>query len=178
VRFTTTPLPGVLIVDVEPRGDERGFLARTFCEREFREHGAEMVVAQSNTVHNPAAGTLRGLHWQEAPHGEAKLVRCTAGAMWDVAVDLRPRSPTHRRWFGTELTAENRRMLFVPVGCAQGYQTLADDTEVLYLMGHPYVPEAARGARWDDPALGIAWPPAEARTISERDEAWPLLDGG
>jgi dTDP-4-dehydrorhamnose 3,5-epimerase len=178
LKLLPTPLPGAFVVQAEPLRDERGFFARTFDAETFAAAGLDARVVQCSTSVTSRAGTLRGMHYQAEPHGEAKLVRCTAGAMWDVAVDLRPRSPTHRRWFGTELTAENRRMLFVPVGCAQGYQTLADDTEVLYLMGHPYVPEAARGARWDDPALGIAWPPAEARTISERDEAWPLLDGG
>ncbi len=171
--FTRTRLLDAAIIDVEPRGDERGFLARVFCEREFAEHGLPTRFVQGSTIHSPQRHTLRGLHFQEAPHAESKLVRCTRGAVWVVMVDLRPDSPSYLDWQGVELTAENRRSLLVPEGFAQGYQTLVDDCEVIYQMTHEYVPEAASGVRWDDPAFGIEWPPADERLISERDQAWP-----
>ena len=128
---------------------------------------------QSSTIHSPRRHTLRGLHYQEAPHAEIKLVRCTRGSIFLVMVDLRPDSPTRNEWLGVELSARSERLAYVPEGFAQGYQTLEDDTEVLYQMSHHYVPEAARGVRWDDPAFGIEWPPAEQRIISERDRSWP-----
>jgi dTDP-4-dehydrorhamnose 3,5-epimerase len=171
--FTPAKLQDAAIIDIEPRGDERGFLARVFCEREFAEHGLATRFVQGSTIHSPLKDTLRGLHFQEAPHAENKLVRCTRGGVFVVMVDLRPDSPTYLGWQGVELTTENRRMLFVPEGFAQGYQTLVDDCEVVYQMTHEYVPEAASGVRWDDPAFGIEWPAAESRTISERDLAWP-----
>lgn len=170
---TPGELADAAIIDIEPRGDERGFLARVFCEREFAEHELPTRFVQASTIHSPLRNTLRGLHFQTAPHAEDKLVRCTRGAVWVVMVDLRPQSPSHLGWQGVELTAENRRSLLVPAGFAQGYQTLVDDCEVLYQMTHEYVPAAAGGVRWDDPAFGIAWPPAEERLISERDLAWP-----
>jgi dTDP-4-dehydrorhamnose 3,5-epimerase len=175
--FTPTHLEGAFLVDVERHADERGFLARTFCEGEFAEHGAPMRIVQSSTIHSPRRNTLRGLHYQEAPHREIKLVRCTRGSVFLVMVDLRPGSATRNSWLGVELTAQEERMAYVPEGFAQGYQTLGDDVEVLYQMSHHYVPEAARGVRWDDPTLGIQWPPAQERIISERDRAWPDLDG-
>jgi dTDP-4-dehydrorhamnose 3,5-epimerase len=171
--FTPTQLAGAAVIDIEPRGDERGFLARVFCEREFAEHDLATRFVQGSAIFSPLRDTLRGLHLQQAPHAENKLVRCTRGAVFVVMVDLRPGSPTYLEWVGVELTADNRRMLYVPEGFAQGYQTLVDDCEVTYQMTHEYVPEAARGVRWDDPAFGIEWPPAEQRTISERDLAWP-----
>jgi dTDP-4-dehydrorhamnose 3,5-epimerase len=171
--FTPTPLEDAYLIDVERHADERGFLARTFCEREFAEAGLPMRIVQSSTIHSPLRHTLRGLHYQEDPHAEVKLVRCTRGSIFLVMVDLRPDSPTRNEWLGVELTAGNERLAYVPEGFAQGYQTLADDTEVLYHMSHEYVPEAARGVRWNDPAFGIHWPPAEERLISERDRAWP-----
>ena len=173
VIFNATPLGGAFLIDVERHQDERGFLARTFCEREFAEHGVPMRVVQSSTIHSPRRHTLRGLHYQLAPHAEAKLVRCTRGSMFLVMVDLRPDSPTRREWLGAELSAHSERLAYVPEGFAQGYQTLKDDTEVLYQMSHHYVPEAARGVRWDDSAFGIDWPSAEERIISDRDRAWP-----
>lgn len=173
--FAPTRLQGAFLIDVEPRADERGFLARTFCEQEFADHGAPMRVVQSSTIHTETSDTLRGLHYQEAPHEEIKLVRCTRGSIFLVMVDLRPGSSNSRGWLGVELSARNRRMAYVPEGFAQGYQTLEDDVEVLYQMSHEYVPEAARGVRWNDPALGIEWPPADERNISERDRAWPDL---
>jgi dTDP-4-dehydrorhamnose 3,5-epimerase len=171
--FTPIRLEGAYLIDVERHGDERGFLARTFCEREFADQGAPMRIVQSSTIHSPRRHTLRGLHFQEAPHREIKLVRCTRGSIFLVMVDIRPGSPTRGEWHGAELSARSERLAYIPEGFAQGYQTLEDDTEVLYHMSHHYVPEAARGVRWDDPALGIDWPPAIQRTISARDQSWP-----
>ncbi len=173
--FTSERLGGAFLIDVERHEDERGFLARTFCEREFAEQGLEMRIVQSSTIHSPRRHTLRGLHYQDAPHAEIKLVRCTRGSIFLVMVDLRPGSPTRNEWLGAQLSAQNGRLAYVPKGFAQGYQTLMDDTEVLYQMSHHYVPDAARGVRWDDPTLGIDWPPADERLISERDRAWPDL---
>jgi dTDP-4-dehydrorhamnose 3,5-epimerase len=175
--FNPAPLEDAYLIDVQRHTDERGFLARTFCEREFAEHGAPMRVVQSSTIHSPRRNTLRGLHYQEAPHSEIKLVRCTHGSMFLVMVDLRPDSSTQNGWLGVELTARNERLAYVPEGFAQGYQTLEDDTEVLYQMSHHYVPAAARGVRWDDPFFGIEWPAAAERIISERDRTWPDHDG-
>jgi dTDP-4-dehydrorhamnose 3,5-epimerase len=171
--FTPTRLEGAYLIDVERHIDERGFLARTFCEREFAEHGVPMRIVQSSTINSPRRNTLRGLHYQEAPHSEIKLVRCTRGSIFLVMVDLRLGSPSRHGWLGVELTAHNERLAYVPEGFAQGYQTLEDDTEVLYQMSHHYVPEVARGVRWDDAAFGIEWPAAKERIISERDRAWP-----
>jgi dTDP-4-dehydrorhamnose 3,5-epimerase len=171
--FTPTYLEGAYVIDVERHGDERGFLARTFCEDEFAEHGAPMRIVQSSTIHSPRRATLRGLHFQDAPHSEIKLVRCTRGSIFLVMVDLRDDSSTRDQWLGVELSSDNGRMAYVPEGFAQGYQTLEDDTEVHYQMSHRYVPDAARGVRWDDPAFGIEWPAADDRIISERDRAWP-----
>jgi dTDP-4-dehydrorhamnose 3,5-epimerase len=173
--FTPTPLEGAFLIDVERHADERGFLARTFCEREFAEQGIPMRIVQSSTIHSPRRHTLRGLHYQETPHAEIKLVRCTRGSIFLVMADLRPDSPTRNEWLGAELSARSGRLAYVPRRFAQGYQTLEDDSEVLYQMSHHYVPEAARGVRWDDPALGIDWPPADERLISERDREWPDL---
>jgi dTDP-4-dehydrorhamnose 3,5-epimerase len=161
-----TPLDGAWVVEMERRGDERGWFARTFDRAEL---GFEVV--QANASFNTAVGTLRGMHFQRAPHGEPKLVRVTRGAVFDVAVDLATGA-----WHGVELSAENGLGFFIPAGMAHGFQTLAPDTEVLYLMGHHYVPEAADGVRWDDPAFGIAWPepPRGGRIIAERDASWPL----
>ena len=171
--FTPSRLQDAVIIDVERRGDERGYLARTYCEHEFADHGLETRFVQASTIFSPQRGTLRGLHFQTAPHGEVKLVRCTRGAARVTIVDLRPESGTYLRWLGVELSPENGRLLYVPKGFAQGYQTLVDDTEVAYQMSHEYVPAAASGVRWDDPAFGIEWPPADERIISERDLAWP-----
>jgi dTDP-4-dehydrorhamnose 3,5-epimerase len=173
--FTPAGLEDAYLIDVERHEDERGFLARTFCEQEFTEHGLTMRIVQSSTIHSPRRHTLRGLHYQEAPHAEIKLVRCTRGSVFLVMVDLRPGSPSRMESLGVELSAQNERLAYVPEGFAQGYQTLEDDTEVQYQMSHQYVPDAARGVRWDDPALGIEWPRAEERIISERDRSWPDL---
>lgn len=176
--FSSTALKDAVVIDVERHGDERGYLARTFCEQEFADHGLVTRFTQSSTIFSPLRGTLRGLHFQRAPHGEVKLVRCTRGAARVTIVDLRPESPTHRQWLGVELSPENGRLVYVPVGFAQGYQTLVDDTEVAYQMSHEYVPAAATGVRWDDPAFGIEWPAARARIISERDRSWPDYETG
>ena len=172
--FRETGVAGVLVVEPERHEDERGFFARTFAAEEFEAHGLDSRVCQCSTSFNAQAGTLRGLHYQADPHGEAKLVRCTRGAIFDVAVDLRPGSPTRLRWFGVELSAAGGHALFVPEGCAHGFQTLVDASEVHYQISTPYVPDAARGVRWDDPAFGIEWPPAPAsgRTMSERDAGY------
>lgn len=174
--FVQTPLPGVWVIELEQLEDERGWFARTFDAEEFRARGLNPDVVQCNASFNHRAGTMRGMHYQAEPHGESKLVRCVRGAIFDVAVDLRDGSPTCRDWHGVELSAENRRAFYIPAGLAHGFQTLTDDCEVLYQMGNPYVPEAARGVRWDDPALGIEWPASDAaRTISEKDRSYPEL---
>jgi dTDP-4-dehydrorhamnose 3,5-epimerase len=173
VRFTPAPLDGAFVVDLEPIEDERGSFARSWSPEEFAAHGLSDRVAACNVSVNTAAGTLRGMHYQAAPHEEAKLVRCTAGAIYDVIVDLRPESPTHRGWFAAELTASNHTALYVPEGFAHGFQTLVPGSEVLYLMSTPYAAEAACGVRWDDPAFGIEWPRVAQRAISERDRTYP-----
>ena len=171
--FTETPLAGAFIVDLEEKADDRGFFARTFCAKEFEAHGLKPVVAQANLSYNHRRATLRGLHYQRPPAAETKLVRCTAGAIWDVIVDIRPDSPTYMQHFGLELTAANRRALYVPEMFAHGYITLTDGAEVIYSVGEFYTPGVEGGYRWDDPALGIAWPLAP-EVISEKDAAWPL----
>lgn len=176
MKFVPTPLAGVYLIELEPLEDERGFFARSFCQNEFKAHGLDPVVAQCNVSFNRKRGTLRGLHYQAAPHAEAKVVRCTRGAIWDVIVDLREDSRTTRQWHAAELTAENRRAFYIPAGFAHGFQTLVDDTEVLYQMSEFYHPELARGVRWDDRTLAIRWPIKEA-IISSRDRAFPRLDG-
>ncbi len=168
VIFREAALKGVFIIDVEPSEDERGFFARTWCRREFEANGLKVEWVQSNISGNRRKGTLRGMHYQVAPHEEIKLVRCTAGRLYDVMIDLRPDSPTYLKHVGVELSAKNRRMVYIPRGLAHGFQTMEDDTEVLYLMSEFYAPECARGVRWNDPAFGIEWPPAD-RTISQKD---------
>jgi dTDP-4-dehydrorhamnose 3,5-epimerase len=175
--FNPTTLDGAYVIDMERREDERGFLARTFCVDEFAERGLDMQIVQSSTIQTKRRNTLRGLHYQEAPHREIKLVRCTRGSIFLVMVDLRPGSATRHRWLGVELDARGERMAYVPEGFAQGYQTLEDDVEVSYSMSHRFVPDAARGIRWDDPAFGIEWPAADERVISDRDRSWPLVRG-
>ena len=175
--FRTTPLAGAFVVELDPRVDERGLFARSFCEREFAEHGLATRFPQGNVSWSSRSGTLRGLHWQAAPHAEAKLVRCTAGAVHDVIVDLRRGSPTCLRWFGVELSARNRRALYVPEGFAHGFLTLADESEVSYWMSQSHAPEAARGLRFDDPRLAIAWP-ARPGVISARDLGYPDFEAG
>jgi dTDP-4-dehydrorhamnose 3,5-epimerase len=175
VKLVATPLPGAYVVELEPLRDERGHFARTYDAAAFAEAGLDARVAQCNTSFNVAAGTLRGLHYQAEPHGEGKLVRCTRGSVWDVAVDLRPESETFCRWFGVELRADGVASYFIPAGFAHGFQTLEPDSEVYYQMTYHYVPEAARGVRWDDPAFAIEWPvpPEGGRMLSERDATYP-----
>ncbi len=173
MRFAEAGLAGAWVVEPEPLADARGFFARTFDAAEFARRGLRSAFPQCSVSYNAAAGTLRGLHYQAAPHGEAKLVRCTAGAIYDVIVDLRPGSPTRGRWAAVELTAANRRALYVPEGFAHGFQTLADGSEVFYQISAPFVAEAARGVRWDDAAFGVVWPAAERRVMSDRDRDHP-----
>jgi dTDP-4-dehydrorhamnose 3,5-epimerase len=175
MRFTETKVAGAFLIESEPIADERGLFARTWCQDEFRDHGLNPSLAQCSVSFSHRKGTLRGLHYQVAPHEEAKLVRCTRGAIWDVAVDLRPDSPTFRAWFGADLSADNRAALYIPEGCAHGQLTLADDTEVFYQMSAPFVPGAARGVRWDDPAFGIEWP-GTVEVINQRDRSYPDVE--
>jgi dTDP-4-dehydrorhamnose 3,5-epimerase len=177
MRFVPTELPGAFVIEVEPYGDERGFFARTFCAREFAEHGLAADFVQCNTSYNHRAGTIRGMHWQAQPNAEAKLVRCTAGAIFDVIVDLRPGSPARGRWLAVELSAATRQMLYVPEGFAHGFQTLRDGSEIAYQMSAAYEPAAARGFRFDDPRLRIPWP-LPASSVSKRDRELPFLDLG
>jgi dTDP-4-dehydrorhamnose 3,5-epimerase len=170
--FTPTRLAGAFVVAPRKIEDARGFFARGWCSEEFAAHGLAPAMVQLNTALSHARGTMRGLHYQLPPHAEAKFVRCTRGALFDVIVDLRPESPTHRQWFGAELTAENGLMLYAPAGFAHGYLTLVDDTEAYYLTSAMYAPAAARGVRYDDPAFGIEWP-APVAVVSDPDRAWP-----
>ena len=172
MEFVATPLAGAFVIDLDRHEDERGFLARSFCVDEFSRHGMNARIVQCNVSYNRCRGTLRGFHYQTKPHEEAKLVRCTSGAIYDVIVDLRRASATYKRWFATELTALNRSMLFVPEGFAHAFQTLADDTEVFYQMSARYDPTLAHGVRWDDAAFGVTWPIPEP-IISERDRSYP-----
>ncbi len=177
MKFTPTSVAGAWLVDLERHTDDRGWFARTWCAEEFARQGLDARLAQCSASLNHRRGTLRGMHYQAAPHPEAKLVRCVRGAMFDVALDLRPGSETFGRWASAELTAENGRALYVPEGCAHGFQTLMDDTEVLYQISRPWHPESALGIRWNDPTVGIQWPLAAAAVISDRDRNLPLLAG-
>jgi len=172
--FTETKLRGAFVIEPERKEDERGYFARTFCEREFAEHGLKPRFVQCNLSYNRRKGTLRGMHFQAAPHAEAKLVFCTRGAIYDVIIDLRADSRTYRQHIGETLSAANGRMLYIPEGFAHGFQTLEDDTAVFYQMSEFYHPESARGVRWDDPAFQIEWPRGE-RIIIQRDREYPLL---
>ena len=175
--FTPTALAGAYLIQPEPIADERGFFARSWCRREFAERGLESRLEQCNISFNRLRGTLRGMHFQAAPFAEAKLVRCTAGAIYDVIVDMRPGSATYLQHVGAELTAENRAMLFIPAGFAHGFQTLADNTEVFYQMSEVYAPAHAGGVRWDDPAFGIGWP-LPVSVISPKDAQLPNFAPG
>jgi dTDP-4-dehydrorhamnose 3,5-epimerase len=174
VIFRKTPLIGAYLIEPQRVEDARGYFARTWCAAEFADHGLPVRFAQCSTSYNARRGTLRGLHFQAPPHAEGKLVRCTRGAIFDVIVDLRPASPSHRRWFAAELTAENALMMYAPEGFAHGFQTLADASEVFYQITVPFRPKAARGLRWDDPAIGVTWPIADP-SLSEADRARPCL---
>ncbi len=168
MQFNSTPLPGACLIDLEKRGDDRGFFARVFCEQEFRAQGLASRFVQVNNSLSADKGTLRGMHYQLAPHAETKLVRCIRGAIWDVILDLRPDSPTFCQHFGAELSAENRRMMYVPKGFAHGFITLHDDTEAFYFADEPYAPDNERGIRWNDPHFRIEWP-AKPAVLSDRD---------
>jgi dTDP-4-dehydrorhamnose 3,5-epimerase len=172
--FTESKFPGVFLIDLEPLADERGFFARTYCSEDFAARGLDPVLSQCSVSFNARRGTLRGLHLQTAPHEEHKLVRCTAGSIFDVVVDVRPGSSTYRRWISVELSAQNRRAVFIPAGFAHGFVTLSDDAEVSYMISVPHAPDHARGFRWNDPAFGIEWPVVPS-VISQRDAAYPLL---
>lgn len=174
MNFVGTALPGAYVVEMEPIHDTRGFFARSFCREEFACQGLNPDLVQCSVSFNERRSTLRGMHYQAKPYEEAKLVRCTMGAIYDVILDLRPDSPTFRRWFAAELTAGNRKMMYVPEGVAHGFQTLADNTEVFYQMTEFYHPECARGVRWDDPAFGIRWPLPDP-VMSDKDRSYPLM---
>jgi len=170
--FTETELKGVFILDLERREDERGFFARTWCTEELARHGLVNLLSQSSISYNRKKGTLRGMHYQAAPRAEEKVVSVVRGAIYDVVVDLRPASLTFRSWVSAELTSENGRMLYIPAGCAHGFQTLQDDAVVDYKISTPYAPGYARGVRWNDPAFKIRWPEGD-RLLSERDATYP-----
>jgi dTDP-4-dehydrorhamnose 3,5-epimerase len=175
--FTEMKLRDAFLIDLEPIEDERGFFARAWCEQEFEEHGLETTIAQCNVSYNQRQGTLRGMHFQAAPYEEVKLVRCTRGAIYDVIIDLRPDSPTHKQWLGVELTAENRRGLYVPKGFAHGYQTLTAGSEIFYHVSQVYTPDAEGGVRWNDPAFNIEWPDPDGALLSDKDKRWPDYSG-
>jgi dTDP-4-dehydrorhamnose 3,5-epimerase len=172
MKFNSVPLGGAHLVELEPVADERGFFARSWCAEEFRSYGLNPGLAQCSLSFNKRKGTLRGMHYQAEPHAEVKLVRCTSGVIYDVILDLRPASPTYCKWFAIELTAANRKMLYIPEGIAHGFQTLADDTEVFYQISVSYHPESARGVRWNDPLFAIEWPVRDL-ILSERDRSFP-----
>ena len=176
MKFQETAIPGVMTIELEPRGDERGFFARTFCERAFAEAGLQTRMVNTNMSYSRDKHTLRGMHWQQAPSAEVKVVRCTRGRIFDVAVDIRPASATFLKWVGSELSGENRRMLYVPEGFAHGFMTLEDHTEVSYQVSSFYDGERERGIRWDDSAVGIRWPEAPA-VLSEKDQGHPDIHG-
>jgi dTDP-4-dehydrorhamnose 3,5-epimerase len=175
MKFVVTALKGAYIIEPQQLCDDRGFFARTWCKKEFLAQGLNPELVQCNISFNRKKGTLRGMHHQVAPHQEAKLVRCTAGAIYDAIVDLRPHSPTFKSWVGVELSAENRNMLYVPEGFGHGFLTLMDDTEVFYQMSEYYAPECGRGFRWNDPSFNINWP-EKITSISERDKNYPDFD--
>lgn len=168
--YTETKLKGAYLIDVEQREDERGFVARAWCQQEFIAHGLNSNWVQCNVSYNKVKGTLRGMHYQTEPYSEVKLVRCTMGAVFDVIIDLRHQSPTFKQWFAVELNAENHRMIYIPRGFAHGYQSLEDNAEVFYQVSDFYHPKNARGVRWDDPVFAIDWPASDRRIISETDQ--------
>lgn len=172
MKFLPTTIADAWILDIEPMLDERGFFARSWCREEFTKHGLNTDLAQCSISFNKKRGTLRGMHYQVKPYEETKLVRCTRGAIYDVIVDLRPESPTFKKWISMELSADNRRMLYIPPGFAHGFQSLIDDTEVFYHISTIYRPEFARGVRWNDPAFGIEWPVIE-KILSRKDLQYP-----
>jgi dTDP-4-dehydrorhamnose 3,5-epimerase len=175
MRFTESKISGVWVIDPEPHKDDRGQFMRAWCAREFAEHGIDFLPVQANMIFSICKGTVRGMHFQQAPALEAKLVRCTRGSLFDIAIDLRPGSPSYGKWFGVELSAENGRMLYVPALCAHGCQTLEDSMEIHYMASEYFTASAARGVRFDDPAFSIKWPVA-VTAVSEQDRNWPLME--
>jgi dTDP-4-dehydrorhamnose 3,5-epimerase len=172
MRFVSTSVDGARIVELEGHSDTRGYFARTFCEEEFAKAGIAVRIVQTNISRNPRAYTLRGMHYQAEPHGEPKLVQCVRGCIYDVAVDVRPESPTYRKWSAVELSAENNRLFYIPPGCAHGFLTLEADSDIVYLMGAAFAAGSGRGVRWDDPAFAIDWP-AVPEEMSQRDADYP-----
>lgn len=175
MKFLPTSLEGVVLIELEPRADDRGWFARTWCEKEFAANGLNTRWPQANQTRTLRRGMIRGMHWQAAPHPEVKLVRCSAGAIWDVAVDIRKDSPTYGKWEAFELSADNFRQLYIPAGYAHGFQCLQDGSEVSYLMGDVYFADLARGFRWNDPEVAISWPLSNQVFLSERDRELPYL---
>jgi len=171
--FKPTAVAGAFVIELDKREDDRGFFSRAWCKQEFEHYGLNAKFVQGNWAFTRERGTLRGLHYQIAPHQEAKLVLCIQGSIFDVIVDLRPGSITHRKWAGTAISASDRKLIYVPEGCAHGYLSLADDTELFYQTTQLYFPESERGLRWDDPAFGIVWPVTEPARISDKDRNWP-----
>ena len=175
MQFRETTIPGVWVIDPSPHEDDRGRFMRAWCAREFAEHGIDFLPVQANMGFSVRKGTVRGMHYQEVPALEAKLIRCTRGSIFDVAIDLRPGSSSYGKWYGVELNAENGKMLYVPPLCAHGCQTLDDCTDIYYMASKYYTPGAVRGVRFNDPAFGIQWP-LEATAVSEQDRNWPLFE--
>ena len=175
MKFIETPLKGAYVIEIDSISDNRGFFARSWCEQEFSDHGLNSNLVQCNISFNTKKGTLRGMHYQIKPHEEAKLVRCTQGLIYDVIVDIRQDSPTFKSWYGVNLGASNRKMLYIPEGFAHGFQTLEDNTEVFYQMSNFYHGESARGLKWDDPDLGIDWILKDNLIISDRDQGYPSI---
>ena len=174
MKFQETTLSGVYTIELEPIGDARGYFSRFWCRRELQEQGLCFELAQINTSYNAHAGTVRGFHYQRDPHAEIRIVACTSGKAYDVAVDVRPDSATYLNWFGAELSADNHRLLCIPAGFAHGYQALEDDTRMLYLISEFYAPDSEDGLRYDDPAIGVSWP-HEVTSVSDKDTKWPLV---
>lgn len=170
--YKETPIDGVFIIDIEPVADERGFFSRTWCVKEFQARGLNSDLVQCNISFNKKRGTLRGMHYQKPPHGEVKVVRCTRGRVFDVILDLRPESPSFQQWLGVELSEDNHHMLYIPEGCAHGFQTLEDDSELFYQMSTFYEPGVASGVRWNDPSFAIRWP-LEVAVVSDKDNKFP-----
>ncbi len=177
MKFTKTGLDGAFVIEIDPVFDDRGFFARAWCRREFEAAGLRLDFVQANIAFSKKKGTLRGMHYQKAPHAEVKLLRCIRGSIFDVMVDLRQNSPTFKKWFGSELTDDNHKMVYVPEGFAHGYLTTAAETEVFYPVSAYYSPAGEAGVRWNDPAFGIEWPQTEGLTISKKDQNWPDFSG-
>lgn len=172
MKFTQTKLKGAYLIEIEKLSDDRGFFARSWCQKEFESHGLTSRVVQANVSYNLKKGTLRGMHYQVAPYQESKLIRCTRGAIFDVIIDLRPHAPTYKQWVGVELTADNYTMFFVPEDFAHGFQALADHTEIFYQVSQFYTPGSEKGIRFNDPAFDVQWP-LEVSVISDKDRNWP-----